>query len=46
MLNNIETKAMIRSTVTKKCRFRQIGEIRAQMEADGGEAKKSFLAMR
>jgi len=38
--------AVIRSTVAKKCRFWWIREIRTQMEADDGDARRSFLAMR
>jgi hypothetical protein len=42
----IETGAMIRSPVAKKCRFWWIGAMRTPMEADDGEARRSFLAMR
>ena len=42
----IETRAMIRSTVTKQCRFRGIGEIHTEMEAGHSEARTSFVATR
>ena len=42
----IETGAIIRLMVAKKCRFRRIGEIPTEMEAGDGDARRSFLAMR
>jgi hypothetical protein len=42
----IETGAMIRSKVAKKCRFRRIGEIHSRMAAHYADARMPFLAMR
>jgi hypothetical protein len=41
----IETVAMIRSMVAKKCRFRRIREIDTEMAAGDCGATKSFLTM-
>jgi hypothetical protein len=41
-----ETRGVICSKVAKKYRFLRIEEIRTQMEADDGDARRFFLAMR